>query len=71
MELNLFQPYLEIRDARHPCVCRTFSGSDFIPNDTVIGIKDVSKEQELIFHMMWVFNQDHIESSVQNYYNYM
>ncbi|XP_045216870.2 DNA mismatch repair protein Msh6-like isoform X2 [Mercenaria mercenaria] len=34
------QPFLEIRDARHPCVCRTFTGGDFIPNDTVIGIKD-------------------------------
>ncbi|KAJ8321861.1 hypothetical protein KUTeg_000332 [Tegillarca granosa] len=30
----------EIRDARHPCICRTFSGGDFIPNDTIIGIQD-------------------------------
>lgn len=34
------KPFLEIREARHPCVCRTFSGGDFIPNDTVIGIHD-------------------------------
>ncbi|CAH1773939.1 unnamed protein product [Owenia fusiformis] len=32
--------FLEIRDARHPCVSRTFSGGDYIPNDTVIGIRD-------------------------------
>lgn len=36
------QPFLEIRDGRHPCISRTFSGGDFIPNDTVIGVKDVS-----------------------------
>lgn len=36
------QPFLEIRDGRHPCISRTFSGGDFIPNDTVVGIKDVS-----------------------------
>ncbi|WAR00452.1 MSH6-like protein [Mya arenaria] len=34
------QPFIEIREARHPCVCRTFSGGDFIPNDTVIGTHD-------------------------------
>jgi DNA mismatch repair ATPase MutS len=37
-----FQPFIEIREARHPCVVRTFGGGDFIPNDTVIGIADVS-----------------------------
>jgi hypothetical protein len=31
-----------LREARHPCVVRTFGGGDFIPNDTVIGIADVS-----------------------------
>ena len=40
--ISIFQPFLEIREARHPCICRTFSGGDFIPNDTVIGIHDVS-----------------------------
>jgi len=35
-----FQPFLEIRDGRHPCISRTFSGGDFIPNDTVVGIRD-------------------------------
>ncbi|XP_064596885.1 DNA mismatch repair protein Msh6-like [Liolophura sinensis] len=34
------KPFLEIREARHPCVTRTFGGGDFIPNDTVIGIAD-------------------------------
>jgi len=33
-------PFLEIRDGRHPCMSRTYSGGDFIPNDTVIGIRD-------------------------------
>ena len=31
------QPFLEIRDGRHPCLTRTFLGGDFIPNDTLIG----------------------------------
>ncbi|RMX47670.1 hypothetical protein pdam_00013626 [Pocillopora damicornis] len=35
-----FQPFLEIREGRHPCISRTFSGGDFIPNDTVIGMQD-------------------------------
>ncbi|CAC5386036.1 MSH6 [Mytilus coruscus] len=34
------EPFIEIREARHPCVVRTFGGGDFIPNDTVIGIAD-------------------------------
>ncbi|XP_052086117.1 DNA mismatch repair protein Msh6-like [Mytilus californianus] len=34
------EPYIEIREARHPCVVRTFGGGDFIPNDTIIGIAD-------------------------------
>ncbi|XP_015756770.1 PREDICTED: DNA mismatch repair protein Msh6-like [Acropora digitifera] len=33
-------PFFEIRDGRHPCISRTFSGGDFIPNDTVVGIKN-------------------------------
>ena len=37
----LFQPLIEIRDGRHPCSVKTFGGSDFIPNDTVIGYHDV------------------------------
>lgn len=37
-----FQPFLEIREGRHPCISQTFIGGDFIPNDTVIGVKDVS-----------------------------
>ena len=41
----LFQPFLEIRDGRHPCISGSFVGSDFIPNDTVIGIPDVSTGQ--------------------------
>ena len=38
----MFQPLLEIRDGRHPCISHTFAGTDFIPNDTVIGTADVS-----------------------------
>ncbi|XP_044184294.1 DNA mismatch repair protein Msh6-like isoform X1 [Acropora millepora] len=39
-EAGNFQPFFEIRDGRHPCISRTFSGGDFIPNDTVVGIKN-------------------------------
>lgn len=31
------QPFLDIRSGRHPCVVQTFTGDDFIPNDTIIG----------------------------------
>lgn len=41
----ILQPFVEIREARHPCVTRTFGGGDFIPNDTVIGIPDASQFQ--------------------------
>ena len=30
-------PFLDIRAGRHPCVVQTFTGGDFIPNDTIIG----------------------------------
>ncbi|KAL8582855.1 hypothetical protein ACOMHN_042688 [Nucella lapillus] len=33
-------PFLEIREGRHPCIGGSFVASDFIPNDTVIGIQD-------------------------------
>ena len=29
-------PFLDVRNGRHPCVSRTYSGDDFIPNDVVI-----------------------------------
>ncbi|KAK7479072.1 hypothetical protein BaRGS_00029664 [Batillaria attramentaria] len=35
-------PFLEVREGRHPCIGHTFVGGDFIPNDTVIGIRDES-----------------------------
>ncbi|CAB3987275.1 DNA mismatch repair Msh6-like, partial [Paramuricea clavata] len=39
------EPFIEIREGRHPCVCRTYSGGDFIPNDTVIGRWDPSSSR--------------------------
>ena len=45
--LPVFQPFLEIREGRHPCIGGNFVGSDFIPNDTVIGIQDVSTWQKV------------------------
>lgn len=36
------KPYLEIREGRHACITHTSAGDDFIPNDTLIGIKDDS-----------------------------
>jgi len=38
----ILQPFIEIREGRHPCLSRTVSGGDFIPNDVVIGLDDVS-----------------------------
>jgi DNA mismatch repair protein MSH6 len=29
---------LELREARHPCIAKTFSGNGFIPNDTILGL---------------------------------
>ncbi|KAK6167624.1 hypothetical protein SNE40_021604 [Patella caerulea] len=40
------QPFIEIREGRHPCITKTFGGSDFIPNDTVIGTKDDADDEE-------------------------
>ena len=34
-------PYLIIEEGIHPCITSTFSGGDFIPNDTIIGINQV------------------------------
>lgn len=44
------QPHLILREARHPFISRTYSGSDFIPNDTVIGIKDDQGEDPADVH---------------------
>ncbi|XP_078664804.1 DNA mismatch repair protein Msh6-like isoform X1 [Branchiostoma floridae x Branchiostoma belcheri] len=40
------QPFLEIREGRHPCICRTYSGGDFIPNDTVVGTSTAEDMEE-------------------------
>ena len=29
-------PFLDLRAGRHPCITRTFTGDDFIPNDVAI-----------------------------------
>ncbi|XP_028406070.1 DNA mismatch repair protein Msh6-like [Dendronephthya gigantea] len=39
------EPFIEILEGRHPCVCRTYSGGDFIPNDTMIGRCNPSDNQ--------------------------
>ena len=44
----LFQPFLEVWEGRHPCMCSSFVGSDFIANDTVTGIPDVSTRQMML-----------------------
>lgn len=38
LENNDMTPFLDIKNGRHPCLLKTFSG-DFIPNDIVIGCK--------------------------------
>ncbi|XP_074656040.1 DNA mismatch repair protein Msh6-like isoform X2 [Tubulanus polymorphus] len=40
------RPFIEIREGRHPCISRTYSGDDFIPNDTVVGLKDENQADE-------------------------
>ena len=35
------QPFLDIKNGRHPCIVRTYSGDDFIPNDVTVGMKEV------------------------------
>ncbi|XP_076457037.1 DNA mismatch repair protein Msh6-like [Babylonia areolata] len=37
---NVTTPFLEIQEGRHPCIGGNFVGSDFIPNDIVIGKQD-------------------------------
>ena len=32
------EPFMEIREGHHPCITRTFTGDDFIPNDTTVGL---------------------------------
>ena len=39
------QPLLELRQARHPCVAKTFSRSGFISNDTILGAPFGSKAE--------------------------
>ena len=34
-------PFLEIRAGRHPCVVHTFTGNEYIPNDTLINASQV------------------------------
>ncbi|XP_071491838.1 DNA mismatch repair protein Msh6-like [Diadema antillarum] len=38
------QPFIAMKDGRHPCISHTFSGGDYIPNHTFIGIK---KDEEM------------------------
>ena len=61
--LPVFQPFLEIREGRHPCIGGSFVGSDFIPNDTVIGIQDVSTWQRVqlwttaLFYLLYLITE--------------
>lgn len=34
-------PFLEVHDGRHPCVVQTFTGNEYIPNDTLINASQV------------------------------
>ena len=61
--LPVFQPFLEIREGRHPCIGGSFVGSDFIPNDTVTGIPDVSTWQKVqlsttaLFYLLYLITE--------------
>lgn len=35
-ESGITRPFIDIKNGRHPCIARTFTG-EFIPNDIVIG----------------------------------
>jgi DNA mismatch repair ATPase MutS len=35
---GITMPFIDIRNGRHPCLVKTFSG-DFIPNDICIGCR--------------------------------
>ena len=37
---------IAIQNGSHACISRTFSGGDFIPNDTYVGIAEVSQSSE-------------------------
>lgn len=39
-------PYLDLRNARHPCITKTFMSDEFIPNDTQLGCES-SEEGEM------------------------
>ncbi len=43
MSMLFQQPLIVIGNSRHPCVSRTFTGDDFIPNDIRIGRSEVSQ----------------------------
>lgn len=34
-------PFLEVHAGRHPCVVQTFTGNEYIPNDTLINASQV------------------------------
>ncbi|XP_067931306.1 DNA mismatch repair protein Msh6-like [Watersipora subatra] len=40
------RPFIEIKEGRHPNTVKTFGGSSFIPNDTVIGLSESGKQEE-------------------------
>lgn len=41
-------PFLEIRAGRHPCVVHTFTGNEYIPNDTLINASQVGIHYTLL-----------------------
>ena len=41
------EPFIEIREGRHPYITRTFTRDDFIPNDTTIGLPMVMLKEVL------------------------
>ena len=49
-------PFLDIRDGRHPCVVQTFTGSDYIPNNTLINASQV----------IWSVIDDNVQSISQH-----
>lgn len=52
-ENGLTKPFVDIKNGRHPCIARTFTG-EFIPNDVVIGnqVREIA-----ITHMLSFFKK--------------
>ena len=57
-------PFLDIRGGRHPCVVKTFSGGDFIPNDVLINTDRVRNGRYLECYVSGIISRSLMGSRV-------